>query len=137
MYKKKTNKPRLLTFLNNLEYRLDTLSMRIFKIKSIKWVWILLYFGYLTVNFKRKKKSYILKKGDIIFGWFLFKNFGFIYRLRKRIYKSWKIFNFLEYEPFINTFVCLYLPVKNIKTAYEKDRLVSKKFVKYTYLKSY
>jgi len=60
IYKKKISKARLFDYLYNLEYRIDILSMRIFRIKSLKWVWILLYFGYLTVNLKKKKKNYIV-----------------------------------------------------------------------------
>ena len=56
LYKKSTSKARFFKYLFNLEYRLDILTMRIFRIKSLKWVWILLYFGYLTVNLKKKKK---------------------------------------------------------------------------------
>jgi len=55
-YKKKINRPRLFTFLTSIEYRLDILSMRMFKIRSFKWICILLYFGYITVNLKKKKE---------------------------------------------------------------------------------
>lgn len=144
IYKKKISKARLFSYLFNLGYRVDILSMRLFKIKSIKWVWFLLYFGYLTINLKKKKKNYIVQINDLIFGWFLLKNILLLRKLRTRFYKPKTLYYFLEYEPRINSFICLSLPVKskNIFTwqkinIFDTDRLVSKKFIKHTYLKTY
>jgi len=136
-YKNKISKPRLITFLSNIEYRLDVLTLRIFKVKSIKWIWILLYFGYITINLKKKSRSYVLQRGDLIFGWFLLKNFLFVFRLTKRLNKPCKLYNFLEFESFLNTFICLRFPIKYIRDTSGDDRLISKKFIKYMYLKSY
>jgi hypothetical protein len=138
IYKKKISKARLFDYLYNLEYRIDILSMRIFRIKSLKWVWILLYFGYLTVNLKKKKKNYIVQINDLIFGWFLLKNYLFLRKLRTRFYKPRRLYSFLEYEPSINSYIALSLPIKYLKLSSDKnDRLISKKFIKYTYLKTY
>jgi hypothetical protein len=138
LYKKKISKDRLFSYLSNLEYRVDILSMRIFRIKSIKWVWILLYFGYLTVNLKKRKKNYIVQINDHIFGWFLLKNYAFFRKLRTRFYKPRRLYSFLEYEPHINSVICLSLPIKYTRLPSDKnDRLISKKFIKYTYLKTY
>jgi len=97
----------------------------------------LLFFGYLTVNFNKKNKSYLLQQSDMIFGWFLFKNFTFFYKLRENFYQTRKPYNFLEYEASLNTFVCLRLPIKYRRNLISDDRLIANKFVKYTYLKTY
>lgn len=111
--------------------------MRVFKIKSIKWVWLLLFFGYLSVNLNKKKKNYILKIGDMLFGLFLIKNRVFLAKLRFKFYKPRKLYSFLEYEPSINSFVCLSTPIKHSCKVANEDRLVTKKFIKYTYLNTY
>ena len=136
-YKKKTNRPRLFKFLTNIEYRLDILSIRVFKIRSLKWISILLYFGYITVNLKKKRRYYILQLDDLIFGWFLFKNYLFLFQLIKRLNKPKKLYNFLEFESFLNSFICLSFPIKNIYKNSSSDHLMCKKFIKYMYLKSY
>lgn len=137
IYKKNISQARLFTYLFNLEYRVDVLSMRLFKIKSITWIWVLLSFGYLTVNLKRKHKSYVLQTGDLIFGWFLLKNSSFFYKLRARFYTPRKLYSFLEYELKIYSFICLSLPVKYVRQPFGNDRLVSNKFIKYSHLKTY
>jgi len=138
IYKKNISRARFFNYLFNLEYRIDILSMRVFRIKSIKWVYILLYFGYLTVNLKKKKKNYIVQINDLIFGWFLLKNYAFFRKLRTRFYKPRRLYSFLEYEANINSLICLSLPIKYGRLPSDKnDRLISKKFIKYTYLKTY
>ncbi len=137
IYKNKKQQPRLFTYLFNFEFRVDVLSMRIFKLKSIKWVWLLLFFGYLTVNSNKKNKSYILKIGDILFGFFLVKNRTFLTKLRLKFYKPRKLYSFLEYESCLNSFICLSTPIKYSRNVANEDRLVTKKFIKYTYLNTY
>jgi hypothetical protein len=137
IYKKKHTQPRLFSYLFNFEFRFDILSMRVFNIKSIKWVWILLFFGYLTVNLNKKNKNYIFKIGDLLFGFFLVKNSAFFFKLHLKFYRPRKLYNFLEHEPLINSFICLGTPVKYSRNAANEDRLITKKFIKYTYLNTY
>jgi hypothetical protein len=144
IYKKKIGKSRLFSYLINIEFRVDILSMRIFKIKSIKLTCLLLYFGYFTVNLKKKQHNYVAQKGDFFFGWFLLKNTTFFRKFRVKLYGNKRPYTSLEHELGINSFICLSLPIKypyymhnQVKSQYNKDRLISNKFIKYTYLKTY
>ena len=137
IYKKKISKSRLFSYLLNFDYRIDILSMRIFKIKRLKLTWALLYFGYLTVNFKPVTRYYILKVNDIIFGFFLLINFNFIYKIRFKRRNSRQLYSFLERESKINTFICLTPPIRYSTIISNKERLISKKFIRYTYLTTY
>jgi hypothetical protein len=136
VYQKKISKARLLSYLVAIEYRVDLLSTRLFKVKSTRWIWIFLHLGYLSINLKRTKKNYILKKKDLLFGWFLVKNFVFFRKLRIRAHAPTP-YIFLEFEPLINSYICLSLPIKYLTRSITKDRLFENKFIKYSYLKTY
>ena len=137
IYKKKITNSRLLSFLWYLEYRLDILSLHFFKLCSLKWVWILVFFGYITVNLKLHNKFFILQLGDILFGWFLLKNSRFLSKLRRRVRHRRHFYNFLEYEPAINSISCLTPPLKSFIDLNSRSRLVLKKYIKYTFLSIY
>lgn len=144
VYNKKVSKAKFFSFLFNLEYRLDILSMRVFQIRSTKWVWLLLYFGYLTVNLNKKNRFYILKQGDILFGWLLLKNYKFFRKLRAYFRKPHLVYSYLEYEPSIKTFICLSSPFKYSSIFNDRNRLttnlnrlITKKYIKYTFLRTY
>jgi hypothetical protein len=137
IYRKKISKGRLFSYLLKFDYRIDILSTRIFNIKRIKWTWTLLYFGYLTINFKPVNRYYILKVNDIIFGFFLLANFNFFNKISFRRRNPRQLYCFLERELKINTFICLTPPLRYSSIISNKDRLISKKFIKYTYLSTY
>lgn len=137
LYHKQASKSRLFSFLFSLEYRIDILSLHLFNIRTIRLINLFLYFGYLTVNYKLVNKFYVLQTGDIIFGWFLYKNYNFLRSCRKHFYKRKNLYHYLEYEPELFTFICLGIPLRNAWNFYNKDRIISKKFVKYMYLRTY
>jgi hypothetical protein len=137
IYKKKISQSRLLSFLWYLEYRLDILSLHFFRICSLRWVWVLVFFGYITVNLKLHNKFFILQLGDILFGWFLLKNSKFLSKLRRRVRHRRYFYNFLEYEPSINSISCLTPPLKSFIDLNSRSRLVLKKYIKYTFLSIY
>jgi hypothetical protein len=130
--------------LISIEFRIDILSMRIFRIKSIKLALLLIRFGYITINLIIKNQNYVAKKGDFFFGWFILKNVNFFRKFRVKLYGNHKAYTNLEFDLAIHSFICLSFPVKYpdylhspINIQYDKNRLVSSRFIKYTYLKTY
>jgi len=136
-YAKNLTNARFLLLLAFLESRVDILIKRFFFIKTFVWVWLLLYFSYITINLKKVNKHYVLKQHDLIFGWLLIKNSHIYKHMRIVPYTKASRFNFIEYDGNINSFIFLSHPVKYSRFSYNIFGFSSEKFFKYTYLNTY